>query len=59
MGFNYVQGDPPQVDWSGSLSPFAPFAPTDEEREEMRRLAESYDEEEHYRLIEAARPRQI
>ncbi len=36
----------------------SPSAPTSEEREEMRRLAESYDEEEHRRLIEAARPSQ-
>jgi len=28
------------------------------ERKEMRRLAESYDEEEHRRLIEVARPSQ-
>lgn len=53
MKFNYVKGEPPQIAWSG---PIEPSALTDEDREEMRRLAESYDEEEHKRLVEAARP---
>ena len=53
MKIEYVKSKPSKIVWKGSFE-LAP--PTEEEREEMRRLAESYDEEEHRRVIEAARP---
>ena len=56
MKFDYINDhEPPQhVVWNTSLGP---TAPTQAERETMRRLAESYSEDDYRHMIEAARPR--